>query len=119
MLLADSQSRTKTCSCGGRGCAVTRWALASRLLAIRLWPGPRRSDVLQRRLRVPDLSRCGGCFGRGKELAEKIADHRHAFGERGRCALDADAVGAGEANATVALHERDQRTGIERRLGHE
>ena len=50
---------------------------------------------------------------------QKLAHERHAFVERWRGLFDANAIGTGETDAAVALHEQNQLAGVEGRLLHE
>jgi len=53
---------------------------------------------------------------RSCKLCEEVADERDPLGERRRAPVDANAIGAREANSAVLLHEKDQFARVERRV---
>src|SRR6185437_15683039 len=104
---ADSQSRTKTCICGGSWKGIALGTLLTRLAALGSLspPGVERDGVSDRRC---------SC-----KPGEKILHELHAIGKRRRRALDPYAIGSGKTNAAVLLHEQDQFSRVERRPLHE
>src|SRR6185312_16492235 len=86
---ADSQSRTKTCICGGR------------------WKDIALATPLTRRDAPGSLSplhgaRTGvGGTGPSCKLGKKIPHQRDALVQRGRRTFDSHAIGSGEADAPV------------------
>jgi len=53
------------------------------------------------------------------QLGQEISHEGYALGECWCGTFDTHAIRSGEADASILLHEKDERTGVERRMLHE